>query len=135
MFDSYPELIMESNEQEKSIRMIGDYSGQSNAGQTCFRGKFGNDYVNFRNIKDPKIKQGTSQNLSNWEEVNFLISKKISDFNPSEIAILNSPRSTNEDYFVSQKFARLVLKTNNVDSTNKDQILNYFDFGVTQACD
>ena len=120
------QLIMESNEQEKSIRMIGDYSGQSNAGQTCFRGKFGNDYVNFRNIKDPKIKQGTSQNLSNREEVNFLISKKISDFNPSEIAILNSPRSTNEDYFVSQKFARLVLKTNNVDSTNKDQILNYF---------
>ncbi|MBM32476.1 MAG: hypothetical protein CL764_06455 [Chloroflexi bacterium] len=120
------QLIMESNEQEKSIRMIGDYSGESNAGQTCFRGKFGNDYVNFRNIKYPKIKEGDSQNKSNWEEVNFLISKKINDFKPSEIAILNSPRSTNEDFFVSQKFARLVLKTNNVDSTNKDQILKYF---------
>jgi len=119
------QLIMESNEQEKSIRMIGDYSGEANAGQTCFRGKFANDYVNFRNVNYPMLKNQKSQSKSNWDEVNFLIGKKISEFEPSEIAILNSPRSSNEDYFVSQKFSRLLLKSNNIDSVNKDKIHNY----------
>ena len=54
-----------------------------------------------------------------WDEALDLVARKLSDikteFGPDSIGVLTSARITNEENYVAQKFARAVLKTNNVD--------------------
>ncbi|MCX5717700.1 MAG: molybdopterin-dependent oxidoreductase [Nitrospirae bacterium] len=56
-----------------------------------------------------------------WEEAISLVAKKLSEIkeeygNPA-IAGIASPRCTNEDNYIFQKFMRVALGTNNIDST------------------
>ena len=56
-----------------------------------------------------------------WDEALEYISRRLPDYSGDGFAILTSPNSTNEEHYLAQKFARLVMHTNNVDQTSDTQ--------------
>jgi predicted molibdopterin-dependent oxidoreductase YjgC len=69
---------------------------------------------------DPALdqKNGEFQEAS-WDEALDFVAEKLTalkeNHGPESIGLLTSARISNEENYVAQKFARAVLKTNNVD--------------------
>lgn len=113
------QMIAEVNRFDKVIRFRGDVNGAPNLGQACFKGKFGYDYPNHRSrLKRPYFRKGGILTNATTEDAFAAAATALSKYSPQEIAVIASPRGSNEDNFIAQKFARTALKTNNVDSAH-----------------
>jgi formate dehydrogenase alpha subunit len=111
------ELVMDVNDLNKVVRMTGDLSGEAAHGQACFKGKFGYNYPNhIKRLKYPMVRIDGELQRTTWEVAIEAASKGLSAHLPEERGVILSPRGTNEDHYVGQKFARTVLGTNNVDT-------------------
>jgi formate dehydrogenase major subunit len=96
--------------------------GPSNHGHTCVKGRYAFDYVTSKDRPiSPMIRKsrdGEWQKVS-WDEVNQFIADKLREaaakHGPDSIGLLSSARGTNEENYVAQKFARVVLNNNNID--------------------
>ncbi len=91
-------------------------------GNLCGRGRFGFDYIYSENrLKTPLIKQGNEFNSVSWEEALAYIAKNlkviIKAHGPDSIGAIGSPRCTNEDNYILQKFMRNVIGSDNIDSS------------------
>ena len=91
-------------------------------GQSCSRGRFcmpqllnGTD-----RLKQPRIRKNGKLVPVPWKEALSYIAEKLKNYKSDEIGIIASPFLTNESAFALQKFARTVLKTNNIDSSNSE---------------
>ena len=95
-------------------------NGPSNHGHACVKGRYSFDYVYAKDrITSPMIRRdGVWQKVS-WSEVNQFIADRLREtaaaHGPDSIGLLSSARGTNEENYVAQKFARVVLGTNNID--------------------
>ena len=91
-------------------------------GQSCSRGRFCiPQLLNGANrLKQPMIRKNGKLIPVNWDEVISYTAEKLKKYKSDEIGIITSPYLTNESAFVLQKFARNVLKTNNIDSATSD---------------
>ena len=92
------QLISESNKFNKVIRLIGDLAGEANQGQTCMRGKFAYDYVNEKKLNSVYKNNEKISYEEGLKELSSLIKK----FDRKSIEIFGSPRSTNEDLYLSK---------------------------------
>ena len=111
------EFVMDINDRNKVVRMTGDLSSEAAHGQACFKGKFGYDYPNHvRRLKYPMVRIDGELERTTWEIALETASQGLSRHLPEERGVILSPRGTNEDHYVGQKFARTVLATNNVDT-------------------
>jgi formate dehydrogenase alpha subunit len=104
----------------KNDRIIGvspKGDGTVNHGQACVRGRFGIvEYVHHPDrIKEPLIRRNGNFEQAAWEEALEAVAERIGSYNPDEVAVISSAKCTNEENYVAQKFARVVLGTNNVD--------------------
>ncbi|MCF7688478.1 MAG: formate dehydrogenase subunit alpha [Cephaloticoccus sp.] len=105
---------------EGKITTIRPSDGPSNHGHTCVKGRYAFDYVYAEErITSPMIRRdGKWQDVS-WEEAIGYIAERFAAtataHGPDSIGVLSSARGTNEENYVAQKFARLVLGTNNID--------------------
>lgn len=103
-------------------RVVPRIGSVVNNGLLCVRGRFGYEFVgNKERLTEPLIKKNGVFEKSTWEEAISLVAKKLSAIkdkygNPA-IAGIASPRCTNEDNYVFQKFMRVAIGTNNIDST------------------
>jgi predicted molibdopterin-dependent oxidoreductase YjgC len=99
------------------VRVRGDEAGPANQGRLCVKGRFGiAEFVNHpQRLTTPLIKKNGQLEEASWEEAIALVASKLSNYRGDEIAVISSAKSTNEDNYVMQKFARVVLGTNNVD--------------------
>jgi NADH-quinone oxidoreductase chain G len=93
-----------------------------NNGLLCSRGRFGYEFVGSKErLKTPLIKKNGLLEPSTWEEAIGLVAKRLVEIREKHgsgsIAGIASPRCTNEDNYVFQKFMRVTLGTNNIDST------------------
>lgn len=91
-----------------------------NFGSLCVKGRFGFDFVaSEERLTRPLIRKNGELVPADWEEALTLVADRLSDIKsqsgPDSMGVLTSARITNEDNYLSQKFARAVLKTNNVD--------------------
>lgn len=87
-----------------------------NEGKLCPKGTYCHQFVhNPDRLKKPLIRKGDVFVETDWESVYYLIAEKLKEYTPEEIGILASARCSNEDNYVLMKFARGVLKTNNLD--------------------
>ena len=68
-----------------------------------------------RQLTKPLIKKDGIFVQSSWDEAYSLIVEKFRSYKPEEFCCLASAKASNEDNYVMQKFARVVLKTNNID--------------------
>jgi len=91
-----------------------------NNGSLCVKGRFGFDFVNSsERLTSPMIKKNGKLETATWEQaIDVVASKFISikkESGSDSIGVLTSARFTNEENYIAQKFARAVLKTNNID--------------------
>ena len=112
------QMVAEVNRFDKVIRFKGDLAGEANQGQACFKGKFGYDYPNHKSrLKYPYVREDGILKRVTWEEALDRVAEGLAGRNPSRVAVVASPRGTNEDNYVAQKFARDILRTDNVDTS------------------
>jgi formate dehydrogenase alpha subunit len=103
--------------QNRIIRVSPKRDGTVNQGQACVKGRFGIiEFVHHRErLKSPLIKKDGKFTETSWDEVLDLVAKRLSRYKPDEVAVLSSAKCSNEENYLAQKFARVVLGTNNVD--------------------
>ncbi len=90
-----------------------------NEGQLCVKGRFCVTELvnNHRRLKSPyQVKDGHRLDIG-WKEAVNLAAEKLSACSPERFAMLVSPNCCNEDLYVAQKFARLVMGSNHIDTT------------------
>jgi formate dehydrogenase alpha subunit len=102
---------------EEIVSVRGNKEGPSNSGHLCVKGRFGvSDFVNHESrLKTPLIKRNGRFEEATWDEALALVADKFKTYEPDEIGVVSSARSTNEANYIMQKFGRAALGTNNVD--------------------
>lgn len=95
----------------------GDRENPVNRGSLCVKGKFGVvDFVNsFSRLEAPMIRKDGKLTRVDWEEAVSFVAESLASFQEDEVAVIASAKCTNEENYVAQKFARVALRTNNVD--------------------
>ncbi|MFQ6028361.1 MAG: molybdopterin oxidoreductase family protein, partial [Dehalococcoidia bacterium] len=104
------------------IRAVPELNSPATRGQACFKGKFGLEFVNQRGrVRQPLVRREGILEESSWEEALDYIASRLADHKGDAFALLTSPDGTNEEHYLAQKFARVVMNTNNVDQTSNLQ--------------
>jgi NADH-quinone oxidoreductase subunit G len=81
----------------------------------CIKGRYAFDFANNEDrITTPLIKKNGKHEPATWEEAFELVASKFKEAG-SSVGVIGSTRTTNEESYLLQKFARTVLKTNNID--------------------
>ena len=92
-----------------------------NNGYLCVKGRFGHRYLTSGNrLETPIIRiNGQASEVKTDEAVQYAskrIKNIIKKYGTDSVAIFGSPKMSNEELFLLQKFARAGLKTNNISS-------------------
>ncbi len=96
-----------------------DKSG-TNGDFLCIKGRYAFDFANHEErLTRPLIRKEGKLTPATWEEAFALIGKRFAEIRDKDggaaIGVMGSTRTTNEESYLLSKFARVVLKTNNVD--------------------
>ena len=111
-------LVGTSQNQIVSIKPVFD--APVSRGHLCVKGRYAFGFANAPDrVTEPMIrKDGTWQRVT-WEEALSFTTNELQrirkNHGADSIAILGSARNTNEENYLAQKFARVVIGTNNVD--------------------
>ena len=89
-------------------------------GHLCVKGRYAFDFVSAPDrITKPMIRKGDQWQQVTWDDVISFTAESLQriseEYGPDSIAVLGSARGTNEENYLAQKFARVVIGTNNVD--------------------
>ncbi len=103
-------------------RVSAPFDSAPNYGNLCVKGRFGLDFTTHpRRLTTPLIRNGGPGEFreATWDEALTLVAEKLSQIvresGGDSFATYACAKATNEDNYVFQKWARAVLKTNNVD--------------------
>ncbi len=115
----------------KILRSRGRKGRGVNEGNLCGRGRFGVDYVYSENrLKSPVINKGGELVSVSWDEALNYISDRLKNIinahGPSSIGAIGSPRCTNEENYIFQKFMKETIGSNNIDSSAS------FGYGIAE---
>jgi formate dehydrogenase major subunit len=91
-----------------------------NHGHLCVKGRYGWEFVHSGDrATQPMIRRDESWEPVAWQEAIGFVAGKLTEIvaqhGPQAVGMLGSSRATNEENYVTQKFARVVLESNNVD--------------------
>jgi NADH-quinone oxidoreductase subunit G len=108
--DTGMEIVRGDNRDKSGIN--GDF--------LCIKGRYGFDFANHEErLTRPLIRREGKLTPATWEEAFQLIGRKFAEVRDREggaaIGVVGSTRTTNEEAYLLSKFARVVLRTNNVD--------------------
>ena len=108
--DTGMEIVRGDNRDKSGIN--GDF--------LCIKGRYAFDFAHHDDrITQPLIRKDGRLTPSTWEEAFELIGKRFTDTRDhhggQSIGVVGSNRTTNEENYLLQKFARIVLQTNNID--------------------
>ncbi len=86
----------------------------------CIKGRYAFDFANHEDrLTQPLIRKDGRLTPATWEEAFELVGKRLAEIRDRDgggaIGVIGSNRTTNEESYLLQKFARVVLKTNNID--------------------
>jgi len=89
-------------------------------GHLCVKGRYAFNFVHAADrITEPMIRRDGDWQRVTWDEaISFTeneLERILEEHGPDSIGILGSARGTNEENYLAQKFARVVIGTNNVD--------------------
>ncbi|PLR98769.1 hypothetical protein CVD19_03785 [Bacillus sp. T33-2] len=116
-------LILEVKD-NKIIKIRGDKGAPVNKGQTCVKGAFAYTYVHSEErLKSPLIRKAGKLIETTWEEAFSYIAGRLgeikSNFGPDAISMFACARTTNESNYITQKFMRAAIGSNNIDGCNR----------------
>jgi NADH-quinone oxidoreductase subunit G len=108
--DTGMEIVRGDNRDKSGIN--GDF--------LCIKGRYAFDFANHEDrLTQPLIRKNGRLTPSSWEEAFQLVGKKFAAVRDKDggeaIGVIGSTRTTNEENYLLQKFARVVLHTNNID--------------------
>mgnify|MGYP001154930486 FL=1 len=87
-----------------------------NGGKLCPKGRYAHEFINSPDrLTKPLIKKEGRFVEATWDEAYDLIAERFGSYKPDEMACLSSARASNEENYLMQKFARVVLKTPHID--------------------
>ncbi len=93
------------------------HSPPVNEGKLCQKGRYAYEFIHSKDrLTRPLIKRDGVFVESSWGEAYRLIAEKFKSYKPEEFGCLSSSKTSNEDNYIMQKFARVVLLTNSVDN-------------------
>jgi predicted molibdopterin-dependent oxidoreductase YjgC len=103
-------------------QIVGAYpsvSHPSNQGRICVRGWYVHEVASSPDrLKHPLLRKNGELHEVSWDEALDFVATKMKairdQHGPDALGFLNSPRCSNEESFLLQKFARSVIGTNNV---------------------
>lgn len=102
------------------VKITGAEGVVPNNGSLCVKGRFGYDFIHSADrLTRPLIRKEGKLEEADWDEALDLVAKRLGTIKKhhgsDSIGVLTSARVTNEENYLAQKFARAVIKTNNVD--------------------
>jgi NADH-quinone oxidoreductase subunit G len=108
--DTGMEIVRGDNRDKSGIN--GDF--------LCIKGRYGFDFANHEDrLTQPLVRKHGRLSPATWEEAFELIGSRFRHILDREdgrsIGVIGSTRTTNEENYLLQKFARVVLGTNNID--------------------
>jgi NADH-quinone oxidoreductase subunit G len=108
--DDGSEIVRGDNRDKSGIN--GDF--------LCIKGRYAFDFANHEDrLSKPLIRQNGRLTPVSWEVALDFAGKKLREIRDSRggesIGVIGSNRTTNEENYLLQKFARTVLQTNNID--------------------
>jgi formate dehydrogenase alpha subunit len=87
-----------------------------NEGANCPKGKNAYEFLYSEDrLKNPLIRKNGKLQETSWDEALKFISSKLKEATPEKFGFIASCRNSNEDAYVMQKFARVVMGTNNIE--------------------
>jgi formate dehydrogenase major subunit len=107
------------------IVAIRPITADVNKGHLCVKGRYGFEFNHAEDrITWPMLRRGNHWEKVTWEDalaeaasrLRAIIKRDGPNGGPQAIGMLGSARATNEENYYAQKFARVVLGTNNVDA-------------------
>jgi NADH-quinone oxidoreductase subunit G len=86
----------------------------------CIKGRYAFDFANHEDrLKQPLIRKNGRLTPATWEEAFELIGRRFKEIRDKDggqaMGVIGSTRTTNEENYLLQKFARRALRTNNID--------------------
>ena len=92
-----------------------------NQGSLCVKGRFGFDFIHHpERLQEPLVKKSGDFAEASWEEALGLIATKLQEikekYGAQSIGGISSPRGTNEENFLFQKWLRACIGTNHIDN-------------------
>lgn len=108
--DTGMEIVRGDNRDKSGIN--GDF--------LCIKGRYAFDFANHDDrLTQPLIRQNGRLVPSTWEKAFELVGRRFREIRDRDggqaIGVIGSTRTTNEENYLLQKFARVVLGTNNID--------------------
>ncbi len=113
--------IRQGNEGAEIVRADNRDKSGINGDFLCAKGRFGFDFVeSAERIREPLVRNSAGVlEATTWEKALKLVASKFAAARDSRggesIAVIGSNRTTNEENYLLQKFARTVLRTNHID--------------------
>jgi predicted molibdopterin-dependent oxidoreductase YjgC len=116
-------LVLEVKD-NRITKIRGDKDAPVNKGQTCVKGAFAYEYVHSnKRLNNPLIRKAGQLVETTWDEAYQFIADKLSSirdtWGPNAISMFACARTTNESNFITQKFMRTVIGSNNIDGCNR----------------
>jgi len=102
---------------DRILRIRAEEEIGSNQGNLCVKGRYGWEYIHNRErLTVPLIKKDGALVKATWEEALALVARRFQDLKKEKaLAGLCSPRLTNEELYLFQKFMRGSIGTNHFD--------------------
>lgn len=122
------QLLFTVDKDANKVLDVHPVQGRTNDGKACLKGWYGWDYLNdpqilTKRLREPMIRKGGKKSpleVVSWDEaINFVasnFSKIKKEWGPDSFLAAASARGPgNEAGYITQKFARAVMGTNNID--------------------
>ena len=124
-------IKLQVDDNDTIFEVLDDPENKSSVGMLCVKGRFGYTYVHHPDrLTTPLIRvgpasapegdghraRGKSQFRSaSWDEALDYVAERLATYRGGSFATLCSAKATNEDGYIQQKFARLIMQSNNID--------------------
>ena len=107
------------------VNITPSRTGSANKGHTCVKGRFAHQFAHSDDSRRAPLIRGPEGGFreASWDEALDLIAEKLTQVRdthgPEGFAMISSSRCTNEENFLMQKFARVVMHTNSIDNCSR----------------
>ena len=111
------QINLEINQQGRVIRAIPEFNSPANRGQACYKGKFGMGHLtSSQRLRRPLVRRNGVLEPATWDEALDLIAEKLRSHQSGHgFGLITAPDSTNEEFYLAQKFAHIGMNTHNLD--------------------
>ena len=104
------------NENDRIIEVLDDPDNESSVGMLCVKGRFGYTFVHHQDrLTTPLVRRNGKLTPVSWDEALEYTAERLAEYRGDSFATLCSAKATNEDGYIQQKFARLLMQTNHID--------------------